>query len=146
MNRIVTVYCKYQKIIEKVLFPILLCLYPLTNIRQGIDVSDATYSLANFEFFGTMDGTWMTATYLANVLGSLMMRLGDVFLYIVYPVGDGRGSLCGFTKEDTGDICVCRRVDCDRAVLVSVNDSVQLLNVSFYGGGCALSLLWDYKG
>ena len=75
MNRIVTVYCKYQKIIEKVLFPILLCLYPLTNIRQGIDVSDATYSLANFEFFGTMDGTWMTATYLANVLGSLMMRL-----------------------------------------------------------------------
>lgn len=53
----------------------MLFLYPLTNIRQGIDVSDAAYSLSNFEFFGTMDGTWMVATYLANVVGSLMMWL-----------------------------------------------------------------------
>lgn len=75
MGKIVALYRKYSNFIEKVLFPILLCLYPLINIRQGIDVSDATYSLANFEFFGTMDGTWMTATYLANAVGSLMMQL-----------------------------------------------------------------------
>lgn len=75
MGKIAALYRKYSNFIEKVLFPILLCLYPCTNIRQGIDVSDATYSLANFEFFGTMDGTWMTATYLANVVGSLMMQL-----------------------------------------------------------------------
>ena len=75
MDKITAIYGKYQNFIEKILFPALLFWYPLANIRQGIDVSDATYSLANFEFFGTMNGTWMVATYLANVVGSLMMHL-----------------------------------------------------------------------
>lgn len=61
----------------------LLVLYPLLRIRQGIDVSDTTYSLANFARFGEMEGTWMTATFLANALGSFLMKL---------PYGD---TLCG---------------------------------------------------
>lgn len=75
MDRITEAYRKHQNFIEKILFPVILVLYPLVNIRRGIDVSDATYSLANFEFFGTMNGTWMVATYLANVVGGLMMHL-----------------------------------------------------------------------
>lgn len=82
MKNVVTVYQKYQNFIERVVFPIVLLLYPLLGIRQGIDVADTTYSLANFQYFGSMDGTWMVATFLANVLGSLLMHLpyGDTML------------------------------------------------------------------
>lgn len=82
MKNVVTVYQKYQNFIERIVFPIVLLLYPLLGIRQGIDVADTTYSLANFQYFGSMDGTWMVATFLANVLGSLLMHLpyGDTLL------------------------------------------------------------------
>lgn len=75
MDKIAAVYRKYQNFIEKILFPVILILYPLLKIRQGIDVSDTTYSLANFQYFASMDGTWIIATYLANVVGYLMMHL-----------------------------------------------------------------------
>ena len=75
MDRITVIYRKYQNFIEKILFPVILILYPLLKIRQGIDVSDTTYSLSNFQYFPSMDGTWIVATYLANVVGNLMMRL-----------------------------------------------------------------------
>lgn len=75
MNRIAAEYHKYRNFIEKIIFPIILVLYPLLKIRQGIEVSDTTYSLANFQYFASMGGTWFVATYLANVVGSLMMHL-----------------------------------------------------------------------
>lgn len=75
MNRIAAEYHKYRNFIEKIVFPIILILYPLLKIRQGIEVSDTTYSLANFQYFASMDGTWSVATYLANVVGSFMMHL-----------------------------------------------------------------------
>ena len=68
-------YEKKKRMLEAVLFPLLLTLYPLIGIRQGLDVSDTLYSLSNFQYFTTMDGTWMVATFLANVLGSLLMCL-----------------------------------------------------------------------
>lgn len=82
MKNVVTVYQKYQNFIERVVFPVILLIYPLLGIRQGIDVADTTYSLANFQYFGSMDGTWMVATFLANVLGNLLMHLpyGDTML------------------------------------------------------------------
>ena len=57
------VYRKYHILIENILFPLLLVLYPLLKINQGIDVSDTTYSLSNFQYFGQMNGTWMVATF-----------------------------------------------------------------------------------
>lgn len=75
MDRITVIYRKYENFIEKILFPVILILYPLVNVRQGIAVSDTTYSLSNFQYFPSMDGTWMVATYLANVVGNLMMHL-----------------------------------------------------------------------
>ncbi|MCH5258531.1 MAG: hypothetical protein J1F18_02200 [Lachnospiraceae bacterium] len=74
MNRISETYKKYQNFIENILFPVLLVLYPIMMINQGIDVSDTTYSLANFQYFNSMDGTWIVATFLSNVVGNLMMR------------------------------------------------------------------------
>ncbi len=66
---------KYQGFIEKALFPLVLFVYPLIKINQGLDVADTTYSLTNFQYFGQMEGTWMVATFLANAVGSLLMHL-----------------------------------------------------------------------
>lgn len=74
MKKIISVYNKYRSFIEKILFPAFLVLYPLLRINQGIDVSDTTYSLANFQYFTSMNGTWIVATFLSNVVGNLMMR------------------------------------------------------------------------
>lgn len=68
-------YTRYQKFIENIVFPFVLLIYPLVKINQGIDVSDTTYSLSNFQYFGQMNGTWIVATFLANAVGNLMMYL-----------------------------------------------------------------------
>ncbi|HJC25690.1 MAG TPA: hypothetical protein H9761_18675 [Candidatus Eisenbergiella merdavium] len=57
------------------LFPVILFLYPLLGANQGIDVSDPTYSLTNFRFFPELSGSWAVATWLANVVGFLLMKL-----------------------------------------------------------------------
>ena len=75
MERVTKLYGKYRNFIENVLFPVLLVIYPLVGFNQGLDVADTTYSLTNFQYFGQMKGTWMVATFLANVVGSLSMWL-----------------------------------------------------------------------
>ena len=82
MKQITKIYGRYRKYIENIMFPMILLIYPLLKINQGIDVSDTTYSLANFQYFGSMEGTWMVATFLANAVGSLLMHLpwGDTLL------------------------------------------------------------------
>lgn len=75
MKGLAVIYKKYKKIIENLFFPVLLFLYPFIGVCQGLEVADSTYSLANFQYFGEMDGTWMIATYLANVWGNLLMHL-----------------------------------------------------------------------
>lgn len=82
MSKVFTAYHRYQNCIERIVFPLILVIYPLIRIRLGIDVADTTYSLSNFQYFASMDGTWMVATFLANVLGSLLMHLpfGDTLL------------------------------------------------------------------
>ena len=68
-------YRKYHNLIEKWLFPALLLLYPFFAVNQGLDVADSTYSLTNFQYFDSMDGTWMVATFLSNAAGWLLMHL-----------------------------------------------------------------------
>lgn len=68
-------YRKYHNLIEKWLFPALLLLYPFLVVNQGLDVADSTYSLTNFQYFDSMDGTWMVATFLSNAAGWLLMHL-----------------------------------------------------------------------
>ncbi len=64
-----------RRIVEKVIFPAVLLIYPLLLIHQGIDVSDTTYSLGYYRFMGEMDMTWVLATYLANVAGAFLLKL-----------------------------------------------------------------------
>lgn len=60
---------------ERFLFPAVLLIYPLLWADQGIELADSMYSLTNFRFFPQLEGTWMVATYLANVMGWLLMKL-----------------------------------------------------------------------
>lgn len=72
----------FHNYIENGLFVVLLAFYPLLNINQGLEVADTTYSLGNFQYFDSANGTWMVSTYLANVFGHALMGLpyGDTIL------------------------------------------------------------------
>lgn len=71
----VGIYRKYHNFIENWLFPAILLLYPFLVVNQGLDVADSTYSLTNFQYFDSMNGTWMVATFLSNAAGWLFMHL-----------------------------------------------------------------------
>ena len=75
MKQLQILYQKYNNCIVKWIFPLILLLYPLIKINQGVDVSDSTYSLGNYLFFPEMKGMWVVSTYLSNVIGWLMVKL-----------------------------------------------------------------------
>lgn len=54
-----------------------LILYPLRHVNVGVDLWDGGYNYANFRYNGLdyMDSMWYFATWLANGIGSLIMRL-----------------------------------------------------------------------
>ena len=58
-----------------IVLPLLLVLFSLAGINQGADLTDTTYSLGNYLFFNELGGEWIYATFLANVLGHLLMLL-----------------------------------------------------------------------
>ena len=66
---------RYQKPLEKFLFPAILLLYPLIGVNEGLDLADTTYALSNYEFFGSVDPMWAISTFLANITGALFMHL-----------------------------------------------------------------------
>lgn len=82
MKQLQRLYRKYNNCITNWIFPILLFLYPLTKVNQGIDVSDTTYSLGNYLFFDRLEGMWVISTYLSNVVGYVLTKLpfGDTLL------------------------------------------------------------------
>lgn len=80
---------RVKKILENFIFPLVLLVYPLLKINQGIDLTDSCYGLVNFRFFPHAGQEWTVATYLANVLGALLMRLpfGDTLIGIRFYTG-----------------------------------------------------------
>jgi len=68
--------------VRRLLFPLLLFLYPFLKVREGIDLTDTGYSLGNYRFFGEVGGIWTLLTFLSNVTGYLLTRLplGDTML------------------------------------------------------------------
>ena len=66
---------KYQAPLEKYLFPLILLLYPLVGVSQGLDITDTTYGLSNYEFLPVIDPMWGLSTFLANVTGRAIMKL-----------------------------------------------------------------------
>ncbi len=89
MGAIEKIYHKYRYTLENGLFIIILAFYPLMKINQGLDVVDTSYSLTNFQYYPTADGTWMVATYLANAVGYFLMQLpkGDMLVGMNFYTG-----------------------------------------------------------
>lgn len=75
MKQLQKLYQKYKNCITKWIFPLILLVYPLIKINQGVDVSDSTYSLGNYLYFPEMKGMWVVSTYLSNVIGWLITKL-----------------------------------------------------------------------
>lgn len=70
------------RIFYNVLIPLILLLYPLCKSAIGVDYMDSMYSPGNFVFFREMEGTWVIATYLANVIGFLITCLPGAGTYL----------------------------------------------------------------
>lgn len=66
---------KYQTIAERLIFPVLLALYPFVSVDQGIDISDVTYSLGNYQYFDLMDINWKLSIFIPSLVGHLMTYL-----------------------------------------------------------------------
>lgn len=60
---------QFYRIYNHILLPLVLFLYPLRHVNQGVDMTDTGYSPANFLFLDRMDSMWVFATYVANVIG-----------------------------------------------------------------------------
>ena len=75
---------KYQRPLEKYVFPLVLLLYPLIGVTAGLDITDTTYSMANYEFIGGLNPMWLLSTFLGNITGAIIMHL------------PGAGTMLGF--------------------------------------------------
>ncbi len=71
-----------RRIFYNFLIPLILLLYPLCKSALGVDYMDSMYSPGNFVFFQEMEGTWVIATYLANVAGFLLTCLPGAGTYL----------------------------------------------------------------
>lgn len=56
-------------------FPVMLFLFSMLHIGQGITVTDTGYNYGNFMNFSEMDSMWAFATYLASGLGAIFTHL-----------------------------------------------------------------------
>lgn len=66
---------KFQAPLERYVFPVILLLYPLIGANQGLDISDTTYALTNYEFLSVIDPMWALSTFGGNIAGALIMKL-----------------------------------------------------------------------
>lgn len=66
---------KAWKLAENILFPLVLALFPLLKVQEGIDLTDTGYSLGNYRFFGEAGGIWVVLTFLSNVTGFVFTKL-----------------------------------------------------------------------
>ncbi len=65
---------KLNKIL-KVLFPVILFLYPMRHICNGVGWTDTAYNYANFMYMDNMDDMWLFSTYLGTALGNFFTKL-----------------------------------------------------------------------
>lgn len=66
---------RFQAISEQVILPLLLVAYSFVSVNQGIDISDVSYNLGNYQFFDKMDCNWKLSIFIPSLLGHLMTYL-----------------------------------------------------------------------
>lgn len=75
MNRNRKTNTSRLQITTEILFPLLLLLFSLLKMNQGVDLTDTPYSLGNYRFFTQTEGVWVLSTFLSNVMGFLLTKL-----------------------------------------------------------------------
>lgn len=60
---------------KKTLFPLIIVLFALIKVDKGIDLTDASYSLGNYRFFGESSGAWFLLTFMSNLAGHILTLL-----------------------------------------------------------------------
>ncbi len=65
----------YSRTAVRILFPLILAVFPLVKMAYGVDLADTGYSLGNYRFFPAAEGTWVLNTYLSQVTGYLFTLL-----------------------------------------------------------------------
>ncbi len=65
----------YAKIVKRILFPLILLVFPMVKMALGVELADTGYSLGNYRFFPAAEGVWVLNTYLSNVAGYLFTLL-----------------------------------------------------------------------
>lgn len=66
---------KFTAYVESLIFPIILLLYPLRHITQGVEWWDTAYNYGNFVYMKKVDPMWLFSTYFANALGNFFTKL-----------------------------------------------------------------------
>ena len=61
--------------VTNILFPVILVLFALMHIGEGLTVTDTGYNYGNFVFMQSLDDMWKFSTYLANVVGAFFTKL-----------------------------------------------------------------------
>lgn len=59
----------------RILFPVILMLYPLRHIWLGVELTDSAYSAGNYLYLEKMNPMWLFSTYLANETGHVLSGL-----------------------------------------------------------------------
>ncbi len=75
MNQKKKTKVEYLQLAGEILFPLILLLFPLLKINQGVDLTDTPYSLGNYRFFTQSEGVWVLSTFLSNVAGYILTKL-----------------------------------------------------------------------
>lgn len=71
----------------RIILGIVLFMYATYCSRRGVDVSDTTYALGNYQYMDQLDSMWMIATFLSNMFGRLILSLpgaGTLYGVTVY--------------------------------------------------------------
>ncbi len=58
-----------------ILFPVVLILFSMLHVSEGVTVTDTGYNYGNFVAFDSLDDMWKFSTYLAGVVGALFTKL-----------------------------------------------------------------------
>lgn len=72
-----------MKIVSLGICPALLIVACYLGVFFGVDLSDVTYSVTNYMFLGEIEGSWIYATFLANLVGSGLVHLSGGSLLVM---------------------------------------------------------------
>lgn len=111
-----------------VAYILLLTAYAMRHVNWGLDMLDTGYSYINFQFMDMehMDSMWIFSTYLANVIGSIIMKL---------PFADTLLAQNVYTTLFVAALTVVGYLFCTKKLKISKF-------ITFLGEVIALSLCW----